>query len=322
MAFQRKEYHREENCLNCGYPLVGPYCANCGQKAFLHKDSFVHMVGHFVGDYFHYSSKFWRTISVLFSQPGKVTVDYNAGKRTLYLNPIQLYFFVTTLFFLLVAIFPDAAIRARRGEHTKESTTVHKLDSISTDGIVGLNVVQDSSAYRNQHDYDSAQAKLPAADRDNFFRRLLTSKFFALQEKYKDGTKFNELYIEKLQHGIAKVFFILLPFFALSLQMVNYRKKIFYIDHLIFSLHVHAVLFSALLASRLIYVITASEWVDKLLSLTVLAGMLVYLFLALRKVYPTTFVRALLKLAFLFFVYVLGFIVAMSGLAVITFINM
>ncbi len=87
MAFQEKEYHHEENCLNCGYPLIGKFCGNCGQKAFLHKDSFWHMASHFIGDYFHYDSKFWITLKTLFTKPGIVTLEFIQGKRVKYLTP-------------------------------------------------------------------------------------------------------------------------------------------------------------------------------------------------------------------------------------------
>ena len=39
--------------------------------------------------------------------------------------------------------------------------------------------------------------------------------------------------------------FLLLPAFALSLKLIYLRSKRFYIEHLVFSLHLHAFLFSA-----------------------------------------------------------------------------
>jgi len=91
----------EEHCLNCGEELHGRYCSHCGQKAGLRKDSFGHMVVHFIGDYFHYDNKFWTTFKALITKPGQVTLDYIEGRRARYLNPIQLYIFVVTVIVLL-----------------------------------------------------------------------------------------------------------------------------------------------------------------------------------------------------------------------------
>lgn len=199
MAYQRKIHHRDEHCLNCGYPIVGDYCAKCGQKAHLHKDSFWHMVVHFAGDYFHYDNKFWLTLKTLVLAPGQITLDYNSGKRARYLNPIQLYIFITTVFFILfyglipesediVHIRPES--KAPPYTYTFQDTT-ENLATADTDTSdpkeqqLADSVLANNNAYMagksagtqaarllegalTVHDYDSIQKQLPTHAKDGW----------------------------------------------------------------------------------------------------------------------------------------------------------
>jgi len=54
----------ERNCLNCGAPLTGPYCAQCGQKARVHR-SIRAFTGDFIAGVLNFEGKFWRTLPML-----------------------------------------------------------------------------------------------------------------------------------------------------------------------------------------------------------------------------------------------------------------
>lgn len=55
------------------------------------------MVTHVVGDFFHFDSKFFRSILPLFIKPGFLTKQYIEGKRVSYIHPLRLFFFVTIM---------------------------------------------------------------------------------------------------------------------------------------------------------------------------------------------------------------------------------
>ena len=82
----------ERACLNCGAPLVGPYCAACGQKAHLHR-SLRAFGGDFVQGLFNIEGKIWRTLPMLAWCPGDLTRRYVEGERARYISPIALYLF-------------------------------------------------------------------------------------------------------------------------------------------------------------------------------------------------------------------------------------
>ncbi len=91
----------ESACLNCGTPLVGRHCHECGQAAHVHKTlrAFFHDLLHGV---FHFEGKIWRTLPLLAWNPGRLTREYVAGRRASYVSPIALFLFVV---FLTFAVF-------------------------------------------------------------------------------------------------------------------------------------------------------------------------------------------------------------------------
>jgi hypothetical protein len=98
-------------CPNCGYHAVYNYCAQCGQETHLHKETFIGLVVHFVAHYFHYDSKFWKTIKTLITKPGQLTIAYWNKQRARYIPPISLYIFISTIYFIVSIWAAPAAIR-------------------------------------------------------------------------------------------------------------------------------------------------------------------------------------------------------------------
>ncbi len=91
----------EQNCLNCGKPLAGPYCSDCGQKAHVHR-SIRAFMGDFVAGLVNFEGKFWRTLPMLAWQPGEMTRRYIAGERARFISPIALYLFTVFAMFAVL----------------------------------------------------------------------------------------------------------------------------------------------------------------------------------------------------------------------------
>ena len=72
------------NCLNCGSPLSGKFCDNCGQKATVHRLQVKEIVSEFLLSPFHIENHGlpW-TFLWLFTKPGEVIRKYVFGKRKL-----------------------------------------------------------------------------------------------------------------------------------------------------------------------------------------------------------------------------------------------
>jgi hypothetical protein len=93
------------NCLNCGTPLKGIYCQNCGEKVLDEKDKSVrHLLGQFIDGITHVDGKILKTIRLLVFRPGFLTVEYMQGRRKRYMKPIQLFIVMNLAYFLLTNI--------------------------------------------------------------------------------------------------------------------------------------------------------------------------------------------------------------------------
>jgi hypothetical protein len=92
---------QEKDCLNCGTIVQGRYCHKCGQENVVPKESFWHMVTHFVYDITHFDSNFFTTLKDLIFKPGFLSREYMKGRRASYLHPIKMYVFTSAIFFLL-----------------------------------------------------------------------------------------------------------------------------------------------------------------------------------------------------------------------------
>lgn len=333
MAYKRKIYHRDENCLNCGYPIIGNYCGECGQKAHLHKDSFWHMIFHFIGDYFHYDNKFWTTIKTMFTKPGLITKEFTAGKRVKYLNPIQLYIFVTTVFFLSVYSINGLRNDADKKEENEiqKPTFKNLSDSLkniseaeielglhSTEGGMKIGLGDWTPKEKNLAEYDSVQNSLPDSLKDGYLKNKMIRKSFTAAENENFGTE----YKNALRKNVPKSFFILLPFFALLLYLFYFRHKILYIDHIIFSIHFHSFSFLLILVLILIATIFNNDVLDLSLNLITFFGLTFYLFLSLKKVYRSPWWKTILKLIFIMTIYLISFLIVLLLLLGYSFLTL
>ena len=101
----------EKSCLNCGTPLVGPFCAACGQKSHVHR-SLRGFLFDFVQGLYNFEGKSWRTLPMLAWHPGEMTRRYIAGERARFISPVALYLFTVFAMFAVLnftgALNPDA----------------------------------------------------------------------------------------------------------------------------------------------------------------------------------------------------------------------
>src|SRR5213594_1113618 len=89
-------------CENCGAPLTGHYCAQCGQAAVDYRRSFRHVIADVLESFLNWDSKFFATIALLIFKPWRLTNEFLAGKRVRYVNPLRLYLVASILFFFAV----------------------------------------------------------------------------------------------------------------------------------------------------------------------------------------------------------------------------
>jgi hypothetical protein len=103
--------HGEAVCLNCGAPLAGPHCHQCGQSAHIHRTlgAWWHDLAHGV---LHLDGKIWRTLPLLAVKPGELTRRYIAGERANFVSPLALFLFATFLMFATFSLMNAPLIGA------------------------------------------------------------------------------------------------------------------------------------------------------------------------------------------------------------------
>ena len=68
-------------CSDCGAETSGRFCANCGQPTHVHR-TLLHLGEEILHGVMHFDSRIWRTLPLLFLNPGKLTREWVHGKRT------------------------------------------------------------------------------------------------------------------------------------------------------------------------------------------------------------------------------------------------
>jgi hypothetical protein len=95
-------------CANCGAMVSGHYCAQCGQKAHVHRSlgAIMHDIIHGV---LHLDGKLWHTLPLLTFKPGVLTHRYIAGERAKFVSPMAMFLFSV---FAMFAVFQMVGISA------------------------------------------------------------------------------------------------------------------------------------------------------------------------------------------------------------------
>src|SRR5881394_3283473 len=96
-------------CENCGAPLRGHWCAQCGQPAIDYRRSFRHVIVDVLDSFLNWDSKFFATLGLLISKPWRLTNEFLAGKRVRYVHPARLYLLASILFFFAVTYWVKSA---------------------------------------------------------------------------------------------------------------------------------------------------------------------------------------------------------------------
>lgn len=88
-------------CKSCGHSFKGTYCNQCGEKVIDQKDRQLrHFFGEVVAAFTFADTKFWRSVKLLITSPGRLSSDYAQGIRQRYMKPVSLFFLANFVYFL------------------------------------------------------------------------------------------------------------------------------------------------------------------------------------------------------------------------------
>jgi hypothetical protein len=314
---------KENDCLNCGHYVDERFCTHCGQENTEVKEPALRMIIHTIADYFHFEHKFFSTLKPLLFKPGFLSKAYISGKRESYIYPIRLYIFISILFFIVILSDKNkpTALEIDPSHQTTHVTAPNKFKVTDASSILSLVIetvfnwqVSDSTIIS----YEKRQSALPVEEKDGFFKNAFIKKSLLLKENPHQREKFRE----HLLHNFPKIMFLLLPMFALILKLVYLKKKKYYYEHFIYSLHVHsaiflAILFILLLRFLLTFTVGLSGWLNFALS----AYILWYIYRSLKMFYESTRGKTIFKMAILFSSYAIIFTIFLFFIGAFTFMS-
>jgi hypothetical protein len=260
-----QKFRTETNCLNCGAEVTRKFCPECGQPNLETKENFFHLAGHFLADYFHFDSKFIRSVVPLFTKPGFLTKQYWEGKRVRYIHPLRLYFFITIIFMLATTYFYHHFGQELKGTVIQSNTKI-TYDSTDVDTTK----------------LDPAQQKIKAEE------AAKASKAYAENAMKKLGGG-----IDRFFHDLKYISFFLLPLYALIFKFLYFRKKRFYVDHLVYTLHLQS--FAYILISMAVLLPFVFPETLHYIRRGILLVLLVYIGWSLRYLYHQPWWKTILK---------------------------
>lgn len=327
------------SCLNCATPLQGDFCHHCGQKNLPVKLSVTQLLLTFFGEFFNYDGLVYRSIRLLITRPAGLTLAYLEGKRTQYVNPVRFYLFTSALYFLLITYLAapssvmhqtsDSAI-VLSSKQEKESNSELWTKGVLDGFMEGQTAASGKDArvqsdFASYADYLAHQEKLPAQDRATEFELRFLQKYFEVKANYEDNTSFTSAFGNEVFKRLPQLLLLTLPLMALVSKCVFFRRKQYwYIDHLIFVIHLATSLFFLLFMQQgidWVAKITHQDWFE-LMGSALGLGWLTYVILCFKRFFEKSWGKTLLLFFWTAFLQGVILLVVFALLLVVSFFNL
>src|SRR6266852_954803 len=258
------------HCENCGAQLTGRYCAQCGQAAVDYRRSFRHVIVDVLDSFLNWDSKFVATIALLIVKPWRLTNEFLAGKRVRYVHPLRLYLLASILFFFVVNYWAKAIPQAKLSDRDRAEIQAElknedlppearakieqalNLDSPSPAPTSATPAVpkppcsppearaKTDQSLSKKSERAFFQSGKPQSPMEKWFEQRAKEKFG------EHGANF-KAFIITLINNLPGMMLCCVPAFAFVLKVLYIRRKIFYIDHLIYALHIHTFAYIAIM---------------------------------------------------------------------------
>ena len=196
----------------------------------------------------------------------------------------------------------------------------HLTNEKINEGFVNL-------GYKNLKELDSCQKYSPADEKLDDWEYDINKKILLIKAKYSQQ-EILEKFAEQARHNFPKTLFIYMPLFAFILWLFHGKKRWYYFDHGIFTLHY----FSFLLLSVLLIVFfkkgmdcfainAFTRLITKIGVYAAYAWMFYYFFPAHHRFYGETRMVSFWKSVALFFINSILMLVLLLAFMLYTFIN-
>ena len=274
-------------CKNCNSELVGLYCSECGQKNS-QLLSIKETLKEFTDNVFSFDTRFFITLKYLITKPGLLTTEYWLGRRTKYLPPLRLYLVMSLMYFFISSIInPGTDISLYKSDF-QEKPFQFELDKSSPK-------------------YDpSPEIVAPFVDflKENFNKGVRVAEKKELTEQ------------DLIWSSMPTAMFILMPFMAFCVYLLNKKKKQLYSYHLITVLHFHSFIFFIFTLEDIVPNFNPAFFLYlPLIDIFIKLYSLYYIFFMFKNIYQDSWIWNSLKLTTLFVLYGITVVITILGTA-------
>ena len=336
--FRRRKNQRPPltHCENCGAELRGQYCSICGQPAIDYRRSFRHVIIDVLDSFLNWDSKFFATIWWLLLRPWRLTNEFLAGRRVRYLHPLRLYLLASILFFFVVNywaksfhIDPSRLSPKDRAQveadlakedlspEIRERVRKALQDEASPQPSATTGETPQATATPDEHPLVQFG---PENKNATDFEKWIETR--AKEKLGEHGSKL-QLFLVTLISNLPYMMLCCIPLFAFVLKILYIRKHIFYIDHLVYALHIHTFAYVGIMLIGLITIgmnriapHQLAAWVVGLLWL----WFVIQVFLSIRRVYRQGWFFTFFKFFTGGFVYLIVLCLALAATFFITLV--
>jgi hypothetical protein len=396
------------HCENCGAPLTGEFCAQCGQHAIDYRRSIFRVLLDAADSFLNWDTKFLHSMNQLLIHPWQLTNDFNAGRRARYVHPLRLYLIASIVFFLLARAInwdSDGPIQLTEQDRTELVASLNKmiepnspltpeqraqveLARTKLTEVQGALTAEERSEVRKAFKaYIKSEVRktLSAEERTKMATMMARipkipdpathmtppavpmppdlsasppaieqppvppsavtatpkppfhfsagppgekkSAFTVWLEKQvkekigEDGAR-AKLFLETLRSNIPAMMLCCIPLFAFILKILYIRKGRYYVEHLVYALHIHTFLYVSVIITSLAVMGAnrLSATLGGLITAVLVCVIVVQIFLSIRRVYQQGWFMTMLKFLFGGFVYFVILVLAVGATALVTLI--
>jgi hypothetical protein len=298
------------HCANCGAERSGPYCGRCGQNDRDYQRALPPLVSELLREAFELDSRLIRTLKLLLFKPGALAVEFSNNRRASYVSPIRLYLFVSILFFFFLSLGaefdpaadpdrPKVQVQVDEVEDADPGKLLSLLDEERVRRAEEILSRSDSSITRLILLQIADDLQSPTAEAPDAAMVFLLGE--AVDVLYEPGSVFRQ-FMDNLGVGML----VMLPVYALLLKLFYPIRRRFYVENLVFSIHLHTFIYLVFMLQMLLSIPTGMAWLDSGLDLAETACTLwlfIYHYLALKRYFGGGRIVTLLKFSGLLALY-------------------
>jgi hypothetical protein len=327
--------------------LQGHWCAQCGQPAIDYRRSFRHVIADLLNEFLNWDSKFFTTIGLLLARPWKLTNEFLAGRRVRYVHPLRLYLLASILFFFAVNYgakglrFEPGKLSAKDRTELEAELKKEDLPPAAREKLETLLRESPAPPAPSPQTTAPSPSPTPKTDKQRQEYAKIGERPFVVFDQAKSTTPFERwiearakekmgehgtkmgLFIATLFSNLPYMMLCCIPLFAIVLKMLYIRRHIFYIDHLVYALHIHTFAYTGIML-----IVLATIGFDRVIPGPI-AGWIITLlwmafvtqiFLSIRRVYRQGWFISIFKFFFGGFVYLIVIGAALAATFFITLV--